>query len=502
MFKGKEQQTVNNLKAYNVEVLNPEGIKYLSDVYLYGTYDLNGYLLDNNGYETYLYDNADIVPGSNYRDLNVNSTAGKIFSYDILCDNIIVGSSIIVGENVSVTVAENAKITGALAFGKGTNVTIGKGVTISGNLTIEKGSTLTVDGDITLEDSISRLFNHGTLNVVNLHMKSVNHYNGYYHQTEADAVLNLTGNFTADSYDLCKITAGTIVFKGKEQQTVNNLKAYNIEVLNPEGILYLSNVNAYGNFDSHQNSIDTGSYKTNFYGEGGFGTLLENQSAWIISVQPTYTTAGERYKECLVCGEKICTEEIPVLTEPLPGECAHSLEEWMVVVSPTCTEKGMKSRACINCDYVEEQVTDILGHSFTNYISNNDATYTEDGTKTAKCDRCDETDTIVDVGSAFGMVQKFRDEMAKLNQNANTETTYGELYAVLQTYATLSAEEKAEVANEFTALQQIINAYNTKAQTANNELAEATEIAWAPIAAVSFPFLAALWFLLRKKFLV
>jgi hypothetical protein len=108
----------------------------------------------------------------------------------------------------------------------------------------------------------------------------------------------------------------------------------------------------------------------------------------------------------------------------------------------------------------------------------------------------------VDVGSAFGMVQKFRDEMAKLNQNTNTETTYGELYAVLQTYATLSAEEKAEVANEFTALQQIINAYNTKAQTANNELAEATEIAWAPIVAVSFPFLAALWFLLRKKFLV
>ena len=100
------------------------------------------------------------------------------------------------------------------------------------------------------------------------------------------------------------------------------------------------------------------------------------------------------------------------------------------------------------------------------------------------------------------MAQKFRDEMAELSQNADTETTYGELYAVLQTYASLSAKEKEDVAKEFATLQQMINAYNTKAQTANNELAEATEIAFGPIAVTSFAFLAALWFLLRKKFLV
>ena len=38
-------------------------------------------------------------------------------------------------------------------------------------------------------------------------------------------------------------------------------------------------------------------------------------------------------------------------------------------------------------------------HSFTNYISNNDATYDSDGTKTAKCDHCDATDTLPDPGS-------------------------------------------------------------------------------------------------------
>ncbi|MBQ7000685.1 MAG: leucine-rich repeat protein, partial [Oscillospiraceae bacterium] len=41
-------------------------------------------------------------------------------------------------------------------------------------------------------------------------------------------------------------------------------------------------------------------------------------------------------------------------------------------------------------------------HSFTNYVSNNDATCTTDGTKTAKCDYCDVTDTVADAGSAKG----------------------------------------------------------------------------------------------------
>ena len=49
-----------------------------------------------------------------------------------------------------------------------------------------------------------------------------------------------------------------------------------------------------------------------------------------------------------------------------------------------------------------EKPLDPPGHSFTNYVSDNNATCTEDGTKTAKCDRCDATDTIPDPGTAKG----------------------------------------------------------------------------------------------------
>ena len=55
----------------------------------------------------------------------------------------------------------------------------------------------------------------------------------------------------------------------------------------------------------------------------------------------------------------------------------------------------------------------------------------------------------------------------------------------------LSEEEKANVTAEFAKLQQLIKDYNTKAQTANTEMEEATEIAFAPIVSMGFAFLAA-----------
>lgn len=43
-----------------------------------------------------------------------------------------------------------------------------------------------------------------------------------------------------------------------------------------------------------------------------------------------------------------------------------------------------------------------LGHSFTNYVSDGNATCTADGTKTATCSRCTETKTVADEGSVLG----------------------------------------------------------------------------------------------------
>lgn len=59
----------------------------------------------------------------------------------------------------------------------------------------------------------------------------------------------------------------------------------------------------------------------------------------------------------------------------------------------TCTTP----KTCSKCG---ETVGTELGHSYTNYTSNNDASCTVDGTKTAQCDNCTEKNTIADVGTA------------------------------------------------------------------------------------------------------
>lgn len=61
----------------------------------------------------------------------------------------------------------------------------------------------------------------------------------------------------------------------------------------------------------------------------------------------------------------------------------------------TCANKAV-------CEVCGEEYGDLLDHSFTNYVSDDNATCLEDGTKTAKCDNCDATDTKADSGSALG----------------------------------------------------------------------------------------------------
>lgn len=116
------------------------------------------------------------------------------------------------------------------------------------------------------------------------------------------------------------------------------------------------------------------------------------------AVEPTCTQTGlTEGKHCEICNLVITEQEtIPALGHNYGDE----------ITLPTCTEKGYTTHRCTRCgDSYVDTYTNALGHSFTNYVSNNDATCTADGTKTAKCDRCNETKTITDAGSKRGHVE-------------------------------------------------------------------------------------------------
>ena len=217
-------------------------------------------------------------------------------------------------------------------------------------------------------------------------------------------------------------------------------------------------------------------------------------------VDSTCTTNGS-YDSVVYCS--VCSAELSRDQKTIDKLGHDHSPEWTVDIEPTCITVGSKSHHCTRCENKSDITeVEVLGHSFTDYKSNNDATYTENGTETAKCNRCTVTDTRTDEDSALGLDQKFKDEMTALSKNADVETTYAELYSVLQTYATLSDAEKMNVTAEYATLQQLIENYNAKVQVANTELADATEIAFAPIAINGFTFIAALWVLLKKKFFI
>ena len=109
---------------------------------------------------------------------------------------------------------------------------------------------------------------------------------------------------------------------------------------------------------------------------------------------PTCTEDG--HKGGFQVGDDLVGAEI---LNSLPHDLEHHDAK-----APTCEVVGWdsydtcKRDGCTYSTYVEKNV---LRHSFTNYVSNNDATYAKDGTRTAKCDHpgCDATDTITDPGT-------------------------------------------------------------------------------------------------------
>ena len=115
-----------------------------------------------------------------------------------------------------------------------------------------------------------------------------------------------------------------------------------------------------------------------------------------VTLAPTCSATGILTCTCkrTGCGQK--TEQ-----ELKRDPDAHVLRE--EVVAPTCVDQGYTLHACRFCRYgYTDTYVGALGHSFTKYSSNQDATCTADGTQTATCDRCTETDTRVDKGSALG----------------------------------------------------------------------------------------------------
>ena len=170
---------------------------------------------------------------------------------------------------------------------------------------------------------------------------------------------------------------------------------------------------------------------------------------------------GYKTRSCTICHQVMEATVIPATGQ-------HNIVD--SITPPTCIDQGYTIHSCTNCDHiVKDSFVDALGHSFTDYVSNGDATYTDDGTLTAKCDNCDERDTIVDIGSALGMAAMFEDMVKESVVNASHPADYDTLCAILESYNALSESEKAAVDSYYTILMDAIDAIeNNGGETPDN----------------------------------
>ena len=182
--------------------------------------------------------------------------------------------------------------------------------------------------------------------------------------------------------------------------------------------------------------INTGKYDTVIYCTV-CGTEVSRETVTVAALAHSYdaavtapdcTNGGYTTYTCSVCGDSYVTDETDALGHTM-GEIVQEN-----VIAPDCVNEGRMDEVtyctvcgvetsritytilarghnggtatCYNpkaCDDCGEFYGEALGHSFTDYIHDANATCVEDGTKTAYCDHyCGSFDTVPDVGSAYG----------------------------------------------------------------------------------------------------
>ncbi len=113
------------------------------------------------------------------------------------------------------------------------------------------------------------------------------------------------------------------------------------------------------------------------------------------------------------------------------GDLTHEHEYLTEITAPTCTAQGFTTHTCSCSDSYVDTHVNALGHEFTNYVSDNNATYENDGTKTAICNRdgCNETDTVIDTGS------KLENGIAFKTFSVNGTQAYGKVSNTTETFS-------------------------------------------------------------------
>lgn len=146
-------------------------------------------------------------------------------------------------------------------------------------------------------------------------------------------------------------------------------------------------------------------------------TYEELNPLWVepTTITHTYKKDGNGYHVCEDCGKaEMCamklidpypeqTCEAPVTVRRQCSTCGYMDYVTIPETGHSYKENGSGQLVCEDCGTVKEPETTVHSHSFTNYVSNNDATCQKNGSETAYCDGgCGASDRKVIEGTKTG----------------------------------------------------------------------------------------------------
>ena len=235
-----------------------------------------------------------------------------------------------------------------------------------------------------------------------------------------------------------------------------------------------------------------------------------------ISVQATCTSAGVKLYTCTDsgCGETK-TEAIPAL--------GHSYSAWVIDTDATETSTGSKHRTCSTCKNTETAIIPIVGHthSYTSVVVK--PTCTSKGYTTYSC-TCGDTyqDNFTNIiahdyaagrclvcgyldpnsGITYYTATDFINAVNTImNSNSVGEERYSQIRNAAIIYNSLADEDKSVVSSKYNVFKGIIEEYNNGVNIINSDAEAASEAFVGAIAISASAILFALVGLITKKYI-
>ena len=206
-----------------------------------------------------------------------------------------------------------------------------------------------------------------------------------------------------EGYSLVSMKKGEVTSEGTFTVSENNCTWYTTDNIKTDGILMTLEVKAGENAKTGKIKVNVKDGKANnISDENGMtvpavfteGTVTIQEDSCAVNGHKGGKATCIKKAVCTVCGKEY--GEVDLTNHEGETELRN-------VKKATCTEDGNTGDTyCKSCGtkIKDGKVIKALGHKFTKYVSDNNATTTKDGTKTARCDNgCGTKNTVVDKGS-------------------------------------------------------------------------------------------------------